>query len=295
MGTPRVFGSYVSLLTTVSLATVLWAAHTLTSFPPVSSVTAFLLSYVIVELFQLVFPSGAGLSLGSALIIAATVCLGPKTAILLQAAGALLVGLVNRAPRDRLAVNLSHFVLSVAGAGLVFEMAGGVTGQSLARHALPFGLAILCLWLIQVGLATLALSLYKPRPLAASLKDVWGLPLVLSLTAVACSVPLVAAIAAVGELAPLTAAALIAVIASIALKSTARLSQQRSSAGCSHRPTPPAGRPQGGPTLWCAWFPPLPSPPALGARNGTPCSGPLSFTTRASARRRRRLPRVPRP
>jgi signal transduction histidine kinase len=199
----------------------------LETLPPVVLTLLFLLVYVLLELLQVNLPSGIGISLGASAVITGLVLFGSSFAILLQAVGAVVIGLLLRAPREWLALNFANYVLSVASAGLVFSAVGGVVGEPFALSGLPLVLAVLALCLTQSALVGIVLSLYKARPLATSIREISRVSVALWLTTIVFSLSLAAAARAWGLAPAACVACALAVGGSLAVRRLARQTQGR--------------------------------------------------------------------
>ncbi len=221
MGMPRELRLYDLGLTAVSSLVALGALLSHKPFPPGFVFGGFLAAYALMELFQVMSPVGASPSLGSAVALAAVVWTGCAPALLLQATGTAVIGLVRRMRPNRIRMNVSRFVVSIAAADFVFRLAGGVVGQPFGAMGVPLLAAVIALVLADAALMALVLSQSEGRLLAACLGDLWGLPLALSALAVALSVPLLAAMTLFGLFWALGGAALLAAGVFLGLKTVA--------------------------------------------------------------------------
>jgi len=199
----------------------------LETLPSAVLILVLLLVYILFELFQVNLPSGIGISLGSSVVMVSLVLFGSPFAILLQAVGAVAIGLVLRAPREWLTVNFANYVLSVASAGLAFSAVGGVVGEPFALSGLPFILAVVTLCLTQSALIGIVLSLYKARPLATSLREIGRVSVALLLVTVVFSLSLAAAAQAWGLAPAACVACALAVGGSLAVRRLAKQTQRR--------------------------------------------------------------------
>ncbi len=225
MNEPRVFARYDLALTALSLALVLLGTFLL-SRPVLLSLAFFLLARAAVEISQVVLSSGLGLSVGSALALSAMWWLGVPAGLVLQGAGTLLVGLLQRARPDRIRVNFFLSVLPVAFAGFVLSQLAGV-GWLHGLGLLRLGAGVTAYCLLQVLLNVVTFSLYKGRPLRSCLEDVWGRPVVIEALVAAAAVPLVLAIQTFGLLPSLAVVVAVSLAALGYLRRAVRRSQQR--------------------------------------------------------------------
>ncbi|MEW6032160.1 MAG: HD domain-containing phosphohydrolase [Bacillota bacterium] len=221
------FNTYRTVLTVSSIILIIGTLATLGGCPPAFLLAAFVLTYVAAEWFQVVFPSGAALSFGSTVTLAAIAWLGPQAGVLLQSAGALASGVITRTPAVRLAENFSNYVLSAAGAALVYRALGGAPGQAPGSGMPALALSIVTLCAAQALFTALALSLYKVRPLWACLRDLGGLSLLLSLGAASLSIPFLWGLEVFGPSTALVATVVVIVLASSVSRVAALRSQRR--------------------------------------------------------------------
>ena len=225
MGAPQAFRTYALTVAAIGVLLVLAAAVSPGRFPPASSSVFFVASWCLAEAFQLTLASGFGVSLGSAVTVAAVALLGTSATVPLKGLSVALIALVTRTPADRAAVNFANAAISSALCGLVLE--GLVGWRAWSDGVLPLLVSALALGLAEVGLGALAMSLYKGRPFRESLRDLGGPPLVLIVAVPFLGLFLVPLIRAMGVSWGLGVAMVVVILASVALKSLVKSSQRR--------------------------------------------------------------------
>ncbi len=225
MGAPQAFRTYALTVAAIGALLVLVAVVSPGRFPPASSSVLFVASWCLAEVFQLTLASGLGVSLGSAVTLAALALLGTSATVVLKGLSVAVIALVTRTPADRAAVNFANAVISSAFCGLVLE---GLAGwEAWSGGVLPLLVSALALGLAELGLGALAMSLYKGRPFCESLRDLGGPPLVLIIAVPFLGLFLVPLVRAMGVSWGLGVAMVVVVLASVALKSLVRSSQRR--------------------------------------------------------------------
>ncbi len=227
MGTLHAYQRYTFGLTVIGVLVAVVAGLGTTTFLPLFVFAPMLVSYVAMQMFQIVLPVGFGITFASAVALAAVAWMGPGPAVVLVACGGVVTGLVLRAPLDRLCVNSSVFVLSNALAGLAFKLAGGALGESFLVNPVPLLAAMAVHRVADMALVTTTVAVYKGRPLWVSFKDIGRLASLCMAATDLVSVPLVLAISAWGilpALLPITGAA---VAASFALDRLAKRAHRR--------------------------------------------------------------------
>ncbi len=119
----------------------------------------------LLELMVVPLAEGGGVAASFAAYFAGLLVLGPSIIVCVAAPITLLTELLpaRRKPL-RAAFNASHTVLSLTGAGWVYETLGGMVGQVVVPRDLPalFGTA-LSLWAMETGWVALAASLERRR------------------------------------------------------------------------------------------------------------------------------------